>query len=104
MAAGLIALTQLTGRAGDTEVKLVVPDDAATKLIDDDKGIVNAALNPMKKDDKVLPKDIKRAKVASLSRSARPTSAGDNPAISRSVNATWCSTRIAPLSITVNSS
>jgi hypothetical protein len=64
LAAGLIALTQLTGRAGDGDVKLVIPAAAATGLIADDILIVNKALEP--KDGKVLPKDVKRAKVATL--------------------------------------
>jgi hypothetical protein len=64
-AGGLVALTQLTGWAGDDEVKLVVPAADAGNLMKDDIKIANDALKG--KDGKVLPKDIKRAKVAALS-------------------------------------
>ena len=65
LAAGLFALTQLAGRAGDGDVKLVVPDAAVTGLVADDIKIVNDALK--EKDGKApLPKDVKRAKVATM--------------------------------------
>ena len=64
LAAGLIALTQLTGRAGDDDVKLVVPAAAIPGLVKDDIEKVTDALKG--KDSKTLPKDIKRAKVLAL--------------------------------------
>ena len=70
LAAGLFALTQLAGRAGDGDVKLVVPEAAAPGMVTDDIKIVNDALKDKdeKKDEKKapLPKDVKRAKVAAL--------------------------------------
>jgi len=64
LAAGLFALSQVTGRADSAGVKLVIPDTAADGIIKDDISVVNKALE--KKDGKVLPKDVKRAKVAAL--------------------------------------
>jgi len=63
LAAGLFALSQLAGRAGD--VKLVVPAAAVTDMVKSDIEVVTAALAG--KDGKApLPKDVKRAKVATL--------------------------------------
>src|SRR5262245_44933077 len=65
LAAGLFALLQLAGRAGDGDVKPVVPAAAMASMVADDIKIVNEALK--EKDGKApLPKDVKRAKVAAL--------------------------------------
>src|SRR5260370_34460989 len=66
LAAGLFALTQLSGRAGDGEVKLVIPPTAAGDLTKDDIKVANEAMKG-DKEGKLFPKEIKRAKVATLS-------------------------------------
>src|SRR5262249_57090018 len=64
-AAGLFALTQLTGRA-DGDIKPVISAAAAKTLIDDEIKVVNDALKDGRDAKGPLPKDMKRARTAAL--------------------------------------
>jgi hypothetical protein len=78
LAAGMLALAQLSSRADD--VKMVIPAAAAKSLMADDIKLVNDALKDGKDGKPPQPKDIKRAKMLTLD-IALTAKAGKNEAL-----------------------
>ena len=66
LAAGLLTFAQLSSRAGDDDVKLVIPANTVSNLLTDETKVVNEALKNTKDDKPPPAKALKRAKVAAL--------------------------------------